>query len=274
MNRNSVIAIVVVAILFFLADRFFLLGVIFAVCSGIGWAAVPLGKGVKFLFAHQRLRSVRLRAVLVTGFLLALVVGLIGFVPVPYRTRTEGVVWIPEEAFVRAGSEGFVQRVVKSPGDRVAAGELLVQLQEPTLAAKTREMEARVREMEARYEEQIPLDRLKAEIIAEELRYVRESLRRIQERGKDLAVRSRTSGTFVLPAAEDLPGRFVLLVMVFIVVCLFNSVRTTAVIVLTVPLAIIGVEKAHSGEVAGIVRAGWMPPATVLPSGLISRLPV
>jgi putative peptide zinc metalloprotease protein len=200
---------VVVAILFFLTERFFLLGVIFAVMTGIGWAAVPLGKGVKFLMTHQRIRAVRFRAILVTGILLALVVGLVGFVPVPYRTRTEGVVWIPEEAFVRAGSEGFIERVVKSPGDRVKAGELVVQLREPTLVAKTHELEARVREMEARYDEQVPTDRLKAEIVAEELRYVRESLRRLREQAKDLAVRSRTSGTFVLPAAEDLPGRFV-----------------------------------------------------------------
>ncbi len=39
--------------------------------------------------------------------------------------------------------------------------------------------------------------------------------------------------------AKSIPG--VLLAMVFIVVCLFNSMRTTAIICLTVPLAIIGV---------------------------------
>jgi len=39
--------------------------------------------------------------------------------------------------------------------------------------------------------------------------------------------------------AESVPG--VLLAMVFIVVCLFNSVRTTMIICLTVPFAIIGV---------------------------------
>jgi multidrug efflux pump subunit AcrB len=39
--------------------------------------------------------------------------------------------------------------------------------------------------------------------------------------------------------AESIPG--VLLVMVFVVVCLFNSVRTTMIICLTVPFAIIGV---------------------------------
>jgi len=47
------------------------------------------------------------------------------------------------------------------------------------------------------------------------------------------------SGNARAALAESIPG--VLLAMVFIVVCLFNSLRTTMIICLTVPLAIIGV---------------------------------
>lgn len=47
------------------------------------------------------------------------------------------------------------------------------------------------------------------------------------------------SGNARAALAESIPG--VLLAMVFIVVCLFNSMRTTMIICLTVPLAIIGV---------------------------------
>jgi len=47
------------------------------------------------------------------------------------------------------------------------------------------------------------------------------------------------SGNARAALAQSIPG--VLLVMVFIVVCLFNSMRTTMIICLTVPLAIIGV---------------------------------
>jgi multidrug efflux pump subunit AcrB len=47
------------------------------------------------------------------------------------------------------------------------------------------------------------------------------------------------SGNARAALAESIPG--VLLIMVFIVICLFNSMRTTMIICLTVPLAIIGV---------------------------------
>ena len=35
--------------------------------------------------------------------------------------------WIPEEAFVRSGTEGFVDRLVAEPGSWVEPGDLLVE---------------------------------------------------------------------------------------------------------------------------------------------------
>jgi putative peptide zinc metalloprotease protein len=201
--------LVVVTILLFLADRVFLLGVIFAAMAVVGGVLVPLGKGLRFLVAHPRLRTVRVRAVAVTVLLAAALGGLIGLMPVPHRSRAEGVVWIPDEAFVRAGTEGFIERVVATPGAGVRANDVLIVLRDPVLAATIAELDARRREFEARVEEQRPSDRVKAEIYREELRYVLERLARARQQEADLTIRSRTNGTFVLPTAEDLPGRFV-----------------------------------------------------------------
>jgi putative peptide zinc metalloprotease protein len=52
-------------------------------------------------------------------------------------------------------------------------------------------------------------DLVKAKILEEEQHYIEESVARARERQTDLAICSKTSGTFVLPKAEDLPGRFV-----------------------------------------------------------------
>ncbi|MBI4241067.1 MAG: PqqD family peptide modification chaperone [Candidatus Rokubacteria bacterium] len=200
---------VVVAILLFVMDRFFLLGMIFAALAAIGWAAVPLGKGLAFLFTHPRLRSVRTRAIAVTALLVAAPAGVIGFVPAPYRSRAEGVVWIPDEAFVRAGVDGFIERVVARPGTRVRRGDVLILCRDPVLSAQVQELEARLRELEARYAEQHVKDRGKAEILKEEFVLVRENLARARERAGELTIRSRADGTFVAPLAADLPGRFV-----------------------------------------------------------------
>ena len=37
-------------------------------------------------------------------------------VPLPYHTRAEGVVWLPERAILRAGADGFVARVLRAAG--------------------------------------------------------------------------------------------------------------------------------------------------------------
>jgi putative peptide zinc metalloprotease protein len=142
---------VVTAILLFVATKFFVLGILLAVFALVFWLVAPLAKGAHFLLSSPRLRSVRGRALVVTVLLIAVLGGLIALVPVPYRTMTEGVVWIPEEALVRAGAEGFVGRVVVASGAPVEAGTLLVELGNPLLETDERVLVARISELRARY---------------------------------------------------------------------------------------------------------------------------
>jgi putative peptide zinc metalloprotease protein len=201
--------LVVVGIVLFIASQFFMLGVLLALAAVVAWAVVPAGKGLSVLFTSPRLRKVRTRAVAVSAALVALVAGLVTLVPVPYRSRAEGVVWIPEEAIVRAGIEGFVERVVTRPGSAVRRGDVLFECQDPFLAARIVVLTARLQELRARYTAERVADRVKAEIVREEMAYVERSLARAREQEAALTVRSAVDGTFVAPVADDLPGRFV-----------------------------------------------------------------
>jgi putative peptide zinc metalloprotease protein len=201
--------LVVVGILLFLGDWWFVLAVVFAAVTAVTWIGVPLGKGLVYLVSSPRLRRVRLRAIAVTAVLVAAVVGVVGFVPMPHRTRLEGVVWVPDEAGVRAGTEGFIDKVLVPSGRRVKKGDALIALRDPALLTKVQELSARRRELEARYDEQYPVDRGKADMVRDELRYVEQSLAELRRRIGELTVRSRTDGVFVVPVPEDLPGRFV-----------------------------------------------------------------
>src|SRR5262249_27031878 len=125
---------VVTAILLYVANKLFTLGAVLAIAAAIVWAVVPLGKALHFLFSSPRIRSVRGRAIIVTILAVAAVSAIVAFVPVPYRTGTEGVVWIPDDALVRAGSDGFVQKLVATSGDRVQQGAPLIRLSNPSLA--------------------------------------------------------------------------------------------------------------------------------------------
>ncbi|MCP3982593.1 MAG: PqqD family peptide modification chaperone [bacterium] len=200
---------VYVAIVLFIAGKFFFIGILLAAWAAFSMVAMPLYKGVKFLVSSPVLREKRPRAILLSGIALAVILVLLFAVPLPNRTRCEGVVWIPEEALVRAGAAGFVSRVVVEPGTRVATGDLLVEGSDPLLAANVEVYRARVEELRARYDAALATDQVQVRILEEELASARAQLEDAEERLTDLDIRSPTAGVFVLPRAQDLPGRWV-----------------------------------------------------------------
>jgi putative peptide zinc metalloprotease protein len=200
--------VVVVAILLYLAEQLFLLGALFALITVFTWFVLPLGKGLKYLFTSPRIRRVRGRAMAVSTAMAAVAIVLLALFPAPFRTRAEGVVWIPDEAIVRAEVDGFVDRVAAAPGGTVQAGDLLMICRDPELTKDVKVFEAQLQEIKARIREQTVTDLVKSKILEEEQRYIEERLARAREREADLMIRGKTRGTFVLPKAEDLPGRF------------------------------------------------------------------
>ena len=201
--------LVIIGIGFVVLQWFFYLGVLAVAALLIAWLVVPIGTAVHFLLTNPRLRRIRVRAIGVSAALAALVVAAIGLVPVPFRTSAEGIVWIPADAQVRASVEGFVERVVAQAGTRVRRGDVLIECRDASLANRAQVLAARLKELHARYDEQRPVDRVKAAVLQEEIRYAEEDLARVREQLAALTVHSGAAGTFVVPTAEDLPGRLV-----------------------------------------------------------------
>lgn len=201
--------LVVIAILLYLTDQLFLLGVVFAVLTICTWFVLPLVKGLKYLCTSPRIRRVRGRAIAVSMAMAAGLAAVLTLVPAPFRTSAEGIVWIPDEAIVRAEVDGFVERVVTEPGSKVQPGDPLVVCNDPALDTDVKVFEAQLQEVKARIRERFFDDLVKAKMLEEEQRYIEERLARARERQSDLVIRSKAAGTFVLPKAEDLPGRFV-----------------------------------------------------------------
>src|SRR5205085_3367273 len=71
-------------VLFFVADRFFLLGMLMAVVCAAAWVIVPCVQFVKYLAESPRLYRTRSRAIAVCGGALALAVLLLGVCPFPF----------------------------------------------------------------------------------------------------------------------------------------------------------------------------------------------
>ena len=199
--------LITIGILMFLASAYFWLAVILGTAAVVAWILLPVARGIHFLAMSPRLRGVRFRAVAATAAAALLVLALL-FVPMPFRTMTEGVVWLPEESYVRPETEGFVERVVAASGSVVKTGDPLLVLRNDEVRAGKAILDGQVREARARYAQALASDPVKAGIVREDLRYKERDLARAAERVAALTVRARTHGTFVMPAPDNAPGRY------------------------------------------------------------------
>ncbi len=201
--------LVVVAIFLFVLEKSLLVGGALVLLSSIGWIVMPTVRAVRALFSESHPEDSRPRvwAVLVGGA--ALLVLLLGVIPVPHRTQTEGVVWIPENALVRAGTNGFVSRVVANVGQPVRAGDRLIECVDADLAAQVRVLEARLRVLDARYQEEVVVDQVRGAMVLEERGHVAEQLAHAHRRRDDLVIRAGIDGVFAAYHTEDMPGRWV-----------------------------------------------------------------
>jgi len=201
--------LVVIAILIFLGEQSLLLGVVFAGFTALTWFIIPGAKIINHILNSPKLRRVRGRAVTSSALVTAGVLAVVFAVPLPLRTTGEGVVWLPEEGFARAGADGFVTRVIATPGAWVKPGDKLIETNDIELLTDLKVFGSRVQELEARHREHVSGDRVKADIIEEELRFAQQNLERARERAGELTIAAKAEGEFVLPKATDLPGRFV-----------------------------------------------------------------
>lgn len=200
---------IVAVIALFVAGKFFFVGVLLAIWAVVMMVVVPVVKNVSKIFTSAAIRSKRTRAITAIMSIVLVVVAAVTLVPVPSWTRAEGVVWVPGDMVVRAGADGYVERLVAEPGSSVHRNQPLIACTDVALLARIAVLEGRLAELEARHRAQLQTDRVKAEIIKEEMGIVAADLAQVRQDASDLIIRAETDGTFIVPNAQDLPGRYV-----------------------------------------------------------------
>jgi putative peptide zinc metalloprotease protein len=198
-----------IVIILYLSTKYFFIGVALAIWAGVTQLALPLLKGARFVLTSPQLQNQRRRAV-VSAFGGAAVLLLILFaVPLPLSTYAYGVVWLPEQAQVRAGADGFVEELMVADASRVQAGAALVRTSDPDVELQLQTLEAERLEIELRYFGVLEKDRVAAEGMRQKLRAADATLQRMRERASEQVIRASAEGVLVLADSANLVGRFI-----------------------------------------------------------------
>lgn len=125
--------LVMVSIVAFVAQKYFVFGLLLAMFGTVMWLGAPIVKGLSYVLSEPSLQIVRVRAVTVSFGLVLAVLGFIGFVPMPARVHTLGVIEPLERHTYRAAHDGFLEAAYVANGERVDAAQPLFELSSPDM---------------------------------------------------------------------------------------------------------------------------------------------
>ncbi|HVV02512.1 MAG TPA: biotin/lipoyl-binding protein [Verrucomicrobiae bacterium] len=195
-------------VLFAVADRFLIIGIVMAAVCLISWVTVPMGRFFRYLASSPNLDRVRGRAIGVTAGAAAGLLLLLAVVPFPCGFRAPGVVKTTQRTALATQAPGEVAAILVRPGATVKRGEALVKLENHELeldlaAAQARRDEVAARLLQAMKEESAdiaPLTQLRDA--------VDKDVQKLTVDMEHLVVRAPHDGIWVAPGIDEFDGRW------------------------------------------------------------------
>jgi putative peptide zinc metalloprotease protein len=199
---------VTVSIILVIGGKFFIFGTLLALWGGFKLVAMPLWAAYKHVTGSPNLRRRRKAALLASLSILA-GLWLLGFVlPMPLYTKAEGVVWLPDQAILRAGGNGFFRRWLVTPGVKVKKSMPLYVLEDDLLFTELAVATAKVKETQAKYDAEQFSDPTKAVVSFRQLQGEQEKQAQLEKRAESLIGYANTDGVFVTAQPQDMPGKY------------------------------------------------------------------
>lgn len=192
----------------YVTEKYFTLGVLLAFWLVTVQLMVPLYKAIRFVIKNPSLHKKRNTAALTTAALGLVAIGLVGFMPIPYYILTEGVVWLPDEALIKAEHDGFIGSLQTHSNQMVNKGDSVLLMNDDMLESKARVARAKLAEIQSKFRAERESDLVKANILKEELQIAESQLDNINTKISSMTIKASKSGRILIPEENDLPGRY------------------------------------------------------------------
>jgi putative peptide zinc metalloprotease protein len=199
---------ILLTIALYVASKLFFIGIGLAIASVASTLVWPVVNALKFVAESPLLHRRRRRAILVCSATVSAALVLLLAIPLPFSTIAQGVVWVGDQAAVRAMTDGFVASVPVTSGSWVDSGTTLVAGEDTVLVQSTAVIEKHLNELYLRLDAAIPHDIVQANIFREQIRLTEGQLDLSRRHLADLDLKASKAGHVLITDETDLPGRF------------------------------------------------------------------
>ncbi|MGM0519746.1 MAG: site-2 protease family protein [Campylobacterota bacterium] len=141
--------IVALLIAVFVADQWFLLGVVVVLISLFIWVLKPIYSAIKYLLNDNELITKRARAIITSSFFVFFVILLFGIIPFDDSIKANGIVQAKNSIKVYSFNDGYLDKVFVEDVQRVKKGDRLILLENRELDFEIEQTKAMILETKA-----------------------------------------------------------------------------------------------------------------------------
>ena len=199
---------VLLGIAIYLTGNYLIVGVALALFAIIKQVVQPIYNAIRFLVSHNHegySRRRGLTTVLVCVFLALVVLSL----ETPRVTRSQGIVSIAESGQINAAIGGEVAQVIRSTGGTVAAGDVVLRLENRDMESRLIALRAKLDELRTIESMESQVSRVKGNIARANVTAIEAELIERERQYAALAVKSPVSGTLILHDPHTAVGQFI-----------------------------------------------------------------
>jgi putative peptide zinc metalloprotease protein len=197
-----------VGLIWLVSGHFFFVGVLLGIWGAVGLLMLPAVREVLRLLGNPAVQNRRTRLMALAGGAAVAVALMLCVFPMPFWTTTQGIIRLPEQSVVRAGTDCQILEVLAPVEEMVEKDAPLLKGADPFLETQIKIYRARLQEQYANYNAQPLHERVKRKMLLEEIQRIKGDLRQAEERLGKLLVRSPARGKFILIEQCKTPGRF------------------------------------------------------------------
>lgn len=200
--------LIALGIIVYVADQFFIIGVIMAILSIIIWIILPMKSFMVYLFSSHKLYKTRYLAVFISLSFLGMLLYLIAFVPLLYFIRAPGIIESQESVKVYAKTEGNLQKILLKNGDFVKEGDEIAIIDNYELMLDIQDIYLALNQIAILRQKNIA-ENSDLKTLDEKEVVLRNKLSFLKNKEKNLKVIAETSGVFVLNDFSYLEGAWI-----------------------------------------------------------------
>lgn len=186
----------------FVADQWFLLGVLVVMISLYMWVLKPIYQFLKYILSDNKLNKTRVKAVAISFSVMFSIFALVALIPFPFSLKANGIVMTDNYQNKYLKADGYLKKIYVKNGQYVEKGQLLLSFENKELDFEIQNINSSIKETQAYMVKARTSAKADMNAINNHLNLLNDKLKYLEDKKEKLQIRADENGYFIYQDIE------------------------------------------------------------------------